>query len=206
MPNIRGSTGYGPQLRMANYGDLGGADFQDLLAATKYVIAQNIADEKKLGIFGWSYGGFLCELAATQTQVFKAAVCGAAISNWTSHDTTSDFKAYTSGYFGEKYSRDFSKSNILIERSPALNIKYTNTPILLLHGTKDRAVDFEQALEFFWALKNKNATISLAAFPNEEHAFHNPESITQAARLIEEWFRKYLLAQPQQEKTVPGPR
>lgn len=192
MPNIRGSIGYGPDFRKANYNDIGGADFKDLLAGLKYLVAKNITDEHRVGIFGWSYGGFICEYAATQTQAFKAAVCGAAISDWISHDATSEFKAYTSGYFGNQYSRNFNKQNYLLDRSPALQIKYHSTPVLLLHGNSDRAVNFTQALEFYWAYKKAGGITKLAVFTGEDHGFVNHDSIEQGITLTDEWFDKYL--------------
>lgn len=192
LPNIRGSIGYGPQFRKANHGEIGGADYQDVIAAANYLVRNNLADKDKLGIFGWSYGGFMCELSATQSTIFKAAVCGAAISNWLSHDNTSDFKSYTSGYFSSRYTRELTRSMLLAERSPALSITNGSTPMLIMHGTADRAVDFGQALEMFWSLKKKNATVKLAAFPEQGHIFSSQEAMQQAAILVEEWFVSHL--------------
>lgn len=201
MPNIRGSMGYGPVFRMANHGDLGGKDLDDLFAGLNYLVKQKIADEKKLGIFGWSYGGFLCERAATQSSRFKAAVCGAAISNWISHDGTSEFKAYVAGYFGKNYSPN-TASKLMTERSPALTIKNSSTPMLLLHGTDDKAVNFGQALEMFWALKRHGAPVKLAAFPEEGHVFTKVASKNASLQLVSQWFLDYLSPQSGEAKTI----
>ncbi len=78
-PNVRGSTGYGHEFLIANRYDWGGADFKDLMAGVDYVIEQGIADPDRLGIGGWSYGGYMSAWAPTQTNRFSAAVAGAAI-------------------------------------------------------------------------------------------------------------------------------
>lgn len=192
LPNIRGSIGYGPDFRRANYEDLGGSDFNDILDAVEHAVMHGIADRNRMGIFGWSYGGFLCEFAATQTRVFKTAVCGAAISNWLTHDTTSEFKSYTSDYFGRNYSRDLSRSRALWQRSPALAVKVSTTPLLLLHGDQDRAVDWGQAREMFGTMQKRNATVKLAVFRDEGHVFSKPSSLIEATRMIHTWFKTHL--------------
>ena len=78
-PNIRGSTGYGQRFIEMNRADWGGGDFRDVMAGVDYLIAQKIADPERLGIGGWSYGGYMAEWAITQTNRFKASVSGAGL-------------------------------------------------------------------------------------------------------------------------------
>ena len=84
LPNFRGSTGWGIEFAEANVGDLGGKDFQDVMTGVDAMVARGIADPKRLGIGGWSYGGFMTAWAITQTDRFRAAVVGAGITNWLS--------------------------------------------------------------------------------------------------------------------------
>ncbi len=79
--NVRGSTGYGKAFRRGNYRDWGGMDVRDLLAGVDHVIGLGIAEPERLGITGWSYGGYLTAAALTQTGRFRAAVIGAGMVN-----------------------------------------------------------------------------------------------------------------------------
>ena len=80
-PHLRGSTGYGYEFLVSNRYDWGGADFKDVLAAADYVIGLGVADPDRLGIGGWSYGGYMSAWAITQTTRFKAAVIGAPMTD-----------------------------------------------------------------------------------------------------------------------------
>src|SRR6266436_4292211 len=92
-PNIRGSVGYGQKFVEANRGDWGGGDFKDVMAGVEDLVKRGIADPERLGIGGWSYGGYMAEGAITQTNVFKAAVSGAGMANLISEFGTEDHPA-----------------------------------------------------------------------------------------------------------------
>ena len=76
-PNPRGSSGYGAEFRRANMKDWGFGDYQDLMTGVDQVIEMGVADPDRLGVMGWSYGGFMTSWIVTQTQRFKAASAGA---------------------------------------------------------------------------------------------------------------------------------
>src|SRR5581483_11087261 len=78
-PNVRGSTGYGEKFVEMNRADWGGGDFKDVMAGADAMIARGIADPNRLGIGGWSYGGYMAAWTVTQTNRFKAAVSGAPV-------------------------------------------------------------------------------------------------------------------------------
>jgi dipeptidyl aminopeptidase/acylaminoacyl peptidase len=84
LPNPRGSTGWGTAFTEANLGDMGGADWGDIMAGVDHVIDIGVADAERLGIGGFSYGGFMAAWAVTQTDRFKAAVMFAGIADWQS--------------------------------------------------------------------------------------------------------------------------
>ena len=98
-PNPRGSSGYGKKFRYANYGDWGGGDYHDLMTGVDHVIKLGVADENRLGIMGWSYGGFMTAWTITQTQRFKAASVGAGVTNLMSFTGTSDIPGFLPDYF-----------------------------------------------------------------------------------------------------------
>ena len=79
--NPRGSSGYGKEFRYANKGDWGGGDYRDLMSGVDRVVAMGVADPDRLGVMGWSYGGFMTSWIVTQTKRFKAASAGAAVTN-----------------------------------------------------------------------------------------------------------------------------
>src|SRR5262249_55205089 len=75
--NVRGSSGYGKEFRYANYNDWGGGDYQDIMTGVDALIERGIADADRLGVMGWSYGGYMTSWIITQTKRFKAASVGA---------------------------------------------------------------------------------------------------------------------------------
>ena len=93
-PNVRGSTGYGQRFVEMNRADWGGGDFKDVMAAVDWAVSAGLADANRLGIGGWSYGGYLSAWAVTQTDRFKAAVSGAPVIDLASEFGTEDDSAY----------------------------------------------------------------------------------------------------------------
>src|SRR5262249_49922363 len=98
--NPRGSSGYGKPFRYANYQDWGGKDFQDLMAGVDHVIQMGVADPDRLGVMGWSYGGFMTSWTITQTKRFKAASVGAGVTNLMSFNGTADIPGFVPDYLG----------------------------------------------------------------------------------------------------------
>lgn len=84
MPNPRGSYGQGLDFTPANVKDFGGGDLRDLLVGVDVAIEKYPIDPMRLGITGWSYGGFMTMWTVTQTNRFRAAVAGAGVANWQS--------------------------------------------------------------------------------------------------------------------------
>ena len=104
-PNIRGSIGYGEKFIEMNRGDWGGGDFKDVMAGVEDLINKGFADPDRLGIGGWSYGGYMSEWAVTQTPQFKAAVSGAGMSNLISEYGTEQHPAYDEWFYGLPYEK-----------------------------------------------------------------------------------------------------
>src|ERR1019366_5198676 len=102
-PNPRGSSGNGKKFRYANYNDWGGGDYQDLMTGVDHVIKMGIADENRLGVMGWSYGGFMTSWTITQTKRFKAASVGAGVTNLMSFTGTADIPSFLPDYFGGEF-------------------------------------------------------------------------------------------------------
>src|SRR5262249_47554496 len=94
------SSRYGQEFRYANYKDWGGGDFQDLMTGVDHVVKQGIADPEKLGVMGWSYGGFMTSWVITHTKRFKAASVGAGVTNLVSFTGTADIPSFIPDYMG----------------------------------------------------------------------------------------------------------
>lgn len=189
MPNYRGSTGWGIEFAEANLGDMGGDDWGDIMAGVDALIERGIADPKRLGIGGWSYGGFLTAWAITQTNRFKAAVAGAAIINWLSFHGTSYLNRWDElHYAANPYERESKHQQF----SPINFIGNATTPTLILHGEKDGDVPVSQGYELFRALKEKGIETELVVYPREPHGpgetAHVKDLITRAC----DWFEKYV--------------
>ncbi len=191
-PNIRGSTGYGYDFAVRNRGDWGGGDFKDIMAGVDYLIQRGIADPDRLGIAGWSYGGYMAEWAITQTTRFKAAVSGAGLSDLASEYGTEDHPAYDEWFYGLPYEKPegFRRS------SPLTYVKNARTPTLILQGDNDVIDPMGQSQELYRALKRYGVTAELVVYPREGHGFREEKHLTDRLRRIVAWFDRYMGPHP----------
>lgn len=188
-PNPRGSCGYGKDFRCANYHDWGGADFIDIMSGIDALIEKGIVHPERLGIMGWSYGGYMTAWTITQTSRFKAASMGAGFCNLVSLNGTTDLHRFLTDYLG-----NFVKSRELYEeRSPinyAFNVK---TPCLIQHGTDDKRVPVSQAYEFYHALDRLGKEAALVLYPGMEHRLFDPKMQLDAMECNLSWFKEHLM-------------
>ena len=187
-PNIRGSAGYGQKFIEMNRSDWGGADFKDVMAGVDYLIAQRIADPQRLGIGGWSYGGYMSEWAITQTNRFKAAVSGAGLANLASEFGTEAGSSYDQWFFGVPYENldGFMKS------SPIKYLKNAKTPTLILQGEADRTDPLGQSEELYHGLKHYGVEAELVLYPREPHGFTEEKHLIDRLNRIVAWYEKHL--------------
>lgn len=188
-PNPRGSSGYGKDFRSANYNDWGGADFSDIMSGVDALIDKGIVDAEKLGIMGWSYGGYMTAWTITQTSRFKAASMGAGLSNLVSMNGTTDLYRLLTDYLG-----DFVGNRTLYEnRSPINYVFNVTTPCLIQHGTDDKRVPVSQAYEFYHALNRLGKETHLVLYPGMAHHLSDPKMQLDAMERNLAWFQKHLL-------------
>jgi dipeptidyl aminopeptidase/acylaminoacyl peptidase len=191
LPNYRGSTGRGEPFARANHGDLGGAEFDDVLDGIASLVNQGIADPDRVAIAGGSYGGYFAAWGATKhTDSFAAAVVFAGISNWTSMSGTSDIpEENTRVHWGfESY---LDRLPLLLERSPIAYAASARTPTLILHGEKDRRVPVGQAYELYTALRLRGVPVELVVYPRAGHGLSERAQRLDAARRILDWLDRY---------------
>ncbi|MBC8067310.1 MAG: S9 family peptidase, partial [Deltaproteobacteria bacterium] len=167
-PNYRGSSGRGVAFGKADHGDLGGREFEDVLAGIDAMVAQGLVDGDRVGMGGWSYGGYFSALAATQhSKRFKAAMVGAAITNWLSFTGTSEIEHENSLVHWNLWPYD--QPELVWKRSPMAHIKGSKTATLVVHGLDDTRVPPSQAKELYRALRHAGAPTELVFYPREGH-------------------------------------
>jgi len=189
LPNPRGSTGRGTSYVGANYDDVGGGEWQDVLAGAHYAIGRGIADPDRLGIGGWSWGGYLTAWAVTQTDIFKGAVMGAGLSNLLSDHGQNDIPDANRLYFRDLPYRDAAA---YWDPSPIKHIARVKTPTLILHGEKDDRVTPAQGREFYRALKTLGVPTQFVLYPREPHGFTERAHQLDVIRRVLDWFEKYV--------------
>ena len=188
-PNPRGSSGYGTEFRRANIKDWGFGDYQDLMTGVDKVIAMGVADPERLGVMGWSYGGFMTSWIVTQTQRFKAASAGAPVTNLMSFNGTADIPAFVPDYFGGQF---WEIADLYQKHSPMFNVKGVSTPTMIQHGEADVRVPISQGYEFYNALKVKGVPTRMLVLPRQPHGPNEPKMQLAAMKANLEWFEKYI--------------
>ena len=191
LPNPRGSTGYGESFRSANFQDLGGKDFEDIMTGVDLLIKKGIADPDRMGLMGWSYGGFMSYWTVTHTDRFKAISAGAGLTNLISFYGTNDAEgAGIEIYFG---TTPWEKSQLLWDHSALQFVKNAKTPLLIQHGENDIRVPLAQAQEFYFAAIKVGLPVEMVVYPRQGHGIREPKLSLAAMEKNLEWFNKWLL-------------
>jgi len=188
-PNPRGSSGYGTEFRRANMKDWGGGDYQDLMSGVDKVIEMGVADPDRLGVMGWSYGGYMTSWIVTQTHRFKAASAGAPVTNLMSFNGTSDIPGFVPDYFG---GQSWEALDLYQKHSPMFNVKGVTTPTMIQQGDADVRVPISQGYEFYNALKAQGVATRMLVLPRQPHGPNEPKMQLAAMKANLDWFEKYL--------------
>lgn len=184
-PNPRGSGAYGLPFREAIVRDWGGIDYRDLMAGVDYLIKAGIADSERLGVMGWSYGGYMTSWIISQTNRFKAASVGAGLPDLVSFSNTTDVVDFIPAFFEAEV---FENDAIYRERSGLFNIEGARTPTLIQHGERDFRVPPGQAWELYWALKRQGTETELVLYPRTPHGPNEPKLRLDVAEHNLRWF------------------
>ena len=187
--NPRGSSGYGTKFRFANMKDWGGGDYRDLMAGVDQVIKMGVADAERLGVMGWSYGGFMTSWIITHTKRFKVASVGAGVTNLMSFNGTADIPSFVPDYFGAEFWDD---PEMYRAHSAMFNVKGVSTPTLIQHGEADDRVPISQGYELYNALKRQKVPVRMIVLPRQPHGPNEPRMVLKLMQTNLEWFDKYL--------------
>lgn len=189
--NPRGSTEYGEKHLWATWGGWGGLDYEDVMAGVDHVVARYPVDAARLGVTGYSYGGFLTNWVITQTQRFQAAVVGAGISNWISDYGTADIpRTKESEFHGTPW--EAKGAETLLKWSPVMRAGSVSTPTLFVHGESDLRVPIEQAEQMYTALKKRKVPAAFIRYPDSYHTGWTPWNTVHRYHHEMRWWKQYL--------------
>jgi len=190
-PNPRGSYGEGEAFTQANVKDFGYGDLRDILSGVDAVLKVAPVDPQRIGIFGWSYGGFMAMWAPTQTGRFKAAVAGAGLSDWLSYYGTNNIDTWMIPYFGASV---YDDPKVYERSSPITFIKNVHTPTLIVGGDRDAEVPITQSYEYWNALRRLGVPTQFVVYPDEGHFFFRHEDQVDVMTRLVNWFDGHLQA------------
>ncbi|MEW6546052.1 MAG: S9 family peptidase [Bacillota bacterium] len=191
--NPRGSQSYGTAFAQGCVRDWGGKDFGDLMAGVDEAVRRGVADPDRLGVSGYSYGGFMTNWIITHSARFKAAVSGGCLSNLLSFYGSSDL-----GYLfllDEIGGPPWETVEALLQHSPLMHVANVTTPVLFLHGEADDRCPIEQAEQIYVALRQLGKQAQLVRYPQSSHLFiltGKPSFRIDYWRRLTEWFDRYL--------------
>jgi dipeptidyl aminopeptidase/acylaminoacyl peptidase len=164
-PNPRGSSNYGVKFAAANKNDLGGGDYQDVMAGVDALLAKYPLDPARMALIGYSYGGEMAGFVEGKTDRFKAIVSGAPVIDQFSEYGTESGSWYDRWYFGKPWER----LEDALRQSPLAGAAHAKTPFLLLQGESDSTDPIGQAQEMYRALRQEGVPVELVTYPREDH-------------------------------------
>ena len=188
-PNVRGSLGAGVDYANANTGDLGGIDYVDAISGVDALVSQGFADPKRLGVGGYSYGGYLSSWSITQTTRFKAAVSGGILADLISFYGTTDIPQYLTIHLGEP---PFPEQSLAWQRSPLKHASKVTTPVLFYVGDSDQRTPPGQVHQMHRAVEDAGVTTLKVIYPGEGHGFVDRNNQLDLMQRMLAWYGRYL--------------
>ena len=203
-PNPRGSTGYGTAFVAANKNDLGDRDFDDVMAGVDWALAHEAVDARRLGLFGYSYGGEMAGFVEGKTDRFAAVISGAPVIDQYSEYGTEDGSWYDRWFFGQPWLRPQDAWR----QSPLAYAGHAKSPLLLLQGQADTTDPLGQSQEMYRALHQMGVPVELVTYPRENHGTlaggilgapsREPWHGFDGRQRIAAWFREHFKAREQE--------
>ncbi|AEA44720.1 S9 family peptidase [Fluviicola taffensis] len=162
--DTRGTQFQGAQFKKSTYLQLGKLETEDLIAVAKNLQKESFVDPNRIGIMGWSYGGFMTSLALTKgADVFKMGISVAPVTNWRNYDNI-----YT-----ERFMRTPQENAAgYDDNSPVNHAGKLKGKLLLIHGSADDNVHYQNTMEFITALVKANKQFDLFIYPDKNHGIY----------------------------------
>jgi dipeptidyl aminopeptidase/acylaminoacyl peptidase len=191
MVNYRGSTGYGQPFTDAIFADQNGNEAQDVLYGVSAALRRNLwIDRDRIGVEGTSYGGQLSAWLITQTNMFKAAIPTAAITNIISYNYMTYYNQYEQMEWGA-FPHQGNLMDVLWERSALKHVANAHTPTMLMHGENDPDVPIAEAEQFYIALRDVGVDAVMVRYPREGHGIRESKHIVDWTDRSIQWYEKY---------------
>ncbi|MYG20359.1 MAG: S9 family peptidase, partial [Gemmatimonadales bacterium] len=189
--NPRASTGYGEDFRWGTWGGWGFNDYDDVMAGVDHAIERYEIDTARMGVTGYSYGGYLTNWVITQTDRFAAAIAGASISNWVSDYAVADIpRTKESEFYGPPWEERGLEN--LLRSSPIIHAKGVTTPTLFVHGESDHRVPIEEAEQMYVALRKQQVPAKFVRYPDSYHGGWTPWRMVHRMWVQLEWWEQWL--------------
>jgi dipeptidyl aminopeptidase/acylaminoacyl peptidase len=188
-PNFRGSTGYGREFVARIVNDWGDGPMADIMAGVDWCVSQGIADEKRLGVYGASYGGYMTSWLIGHTRRFRAAVAQCAVTDQVSMYGTTDIPTFLTRCLGGSPSEEYKR---YWQQSPVAHVPSIRTPTLIITGEADERVHPTQSWELYRQLKAAGVRTELVLYPREPHSVGEPHHRLDNLDRVLDWFDRYL--------------
>ena len=159
------------------------------MTGVDHVVSMGVADPERLGVMGWSYGGYMTSWMITQTKRFKAASAGAPVTNLMSFTGTADIPDFIPDYFG---AQPWDNMEVYRKHSPMFNVKGVTTPTMIQHGEADERVPISQGYELYNALKAQGVPTRMIVLPRQPHGPNEPKMLLKVMQSNLDWFDKYI--------------
>lgn len=190
-PNYRGSTNLGDAYQHAIYRDTGNGPGKDVMAGLAAVERLGIVDENRIGVSGWSYGGYLTAWLTSHYDVWKAAVAGAPLTDWLMDYSLSYYQEGDAYFFG---SSPWTSEGWRIwrEQSPIKYVREVKAPTLIMGDVMDSNVPLANAMEWYHGLRDNGVPVEFYAYPEASHLPHDVVQVTDVYRRWVGWMKRYL--------------
>ncbi|CAH2463385.1 MULTISPECIES: S9 family peptidase [Bacillus] len=191
-PNYRGSSGYGNEFLKANYRKQGIADYDDVISGVDKLVEEGIADKDRVGVMGWSNGGYISAFCSTFSNRFKAISVGGGITNWSTHYVNTDIPYFIRMHLGNT---PWNDPEIYTKTSPMTYIKSACTPTLIQHGEKDARIPILNAYELYQGLRDMEVDTELIIFKGMAYSSDQPGIHVAIMKQNLMWFSHYILGE-----------
>ena len=198
-PNYRGSSGYGNEFLKANYRKLGIGDYDDVISGVDTLVEEGIADKDRVGVMGWSNGGYISAFCSTYSDRFKAISVGGGITDWITNYVNTDMPQFTRMYLGDT---PWNDPEIYAKTSPITYIKSASTPTLIQHGEKDARVPTPNSYELYQGLKDMEVDTELVIFKGMAYRSDHPGIHMAIMKQNLIWFSHYILGESMKDFRV----
>lgn len=191
LPNPRGSIGFGTRFEKLLQDDVGFGEAHDLIDGALAMVERGIADKARLGIAGWSWGGYLTARVSSISDRFRAAIVGAGVSNNASDHGAGDIAAYNSLIYpdtpyNERGWEDYATA------APVRHADKVTAATLILHGENDVRVHISQGQEWYRALQQNGKEVRFVRYPREGHGFQERAHQADLLQRVVDWMRSHL--------------